>query len=190
VRLALNRAVSSSAAALRLRLLLSRDGTARVESGPLEPVHAPARVAFAASAVDPTDVFLYHKTTNRTVYEEARRRQPSYGVDDVVLWNADGHVTESTIANLVVELGGRRVTPPVTCGLLPGTLRAQLLEDGAIEEELVTVDQLRSAPQFWLINSVREWWPAQLDAQATATMASTPTSTSTATPRTTKPNQR
>jgi para-aminobenzoate synthetase/4-amino-4-deoxychorismate lyase len=190
LRLALDRAVSSSPAPLRLRLLLSRDGTARVERVPLEPTHAPARVAFAAAPVDPTGVFLYHKTTNRKVYEEARLQQPAGKVDDVVLWNADGQVTESTIANIVAEIEGRRVTPPVTCGLLPGTFRAQLLEDAAIEEGIVTIEQLRSAPRFWLVNSVREWWPAQLETQTTATMASTPMTASTATPQTTKPNQR
>jgi para-aminobenzoate synthetase/4-amino-4-deoxychorismate lyase len=190
LRLVLDRAVSSSPTPLRLRLLLSHDGTARVEHAPLEPTHAPARVAFAAAPVDPTGVFLYHKTTNRKVYEEARLQQPGGKVDDVVLWNADGQVTESTIANIVAEIEGRRVTPPVTCGLLPGTFRAQLLEDGAIEEGMVTIDQLRSAPRFWLINSVREWWPAQLETQTTATMASTPMTASTATPQTTKPNQR
>jgi branched-subunit amino acid aminotransferase/4-amino-4-deoxychorismate lyase len=189
LRLALDRAVLMSSTPLRLRLLLSKDGTPQVERVPLEPTHAPARVAFAAAPVDPAGLFLYHKTTNRKVYEEARRQQPAGNVDDVVLWNADGQVTESTIANIVAEIEGHRVTPPVTCGLLPGTFRAQLLEDRAIEERILTVDQLRSA-RFWLINSVREWWPAQLETQTTATIASTPMSASTATPQTTKPNQR
>jgi branched-subunit amino acid aminotransferase/4-amino-4-deoxychorismate lyase len=106
------------------------------------------------------------------------------------LWNEKGQVTESTIANIVAEIDGRKVTPPVTCGLLPGTFRAHLLEDGVIEEGIVTIEQLRSAGQIWLINSVREWWPAALGSQTTATMASTPIRTSAATPQTTNPNQR
>ena len=88
----------------------------------------------AAHPVDPSDEFLYHKTTNRAVYERARRPD----CDDVILWNPAGEVTETTIANLVVEGGmteqGRRVTPPVACGLLPGTLRAELLATGEVSE--------------------------------------------------------
>ena len=57
---------------------------------------------------------------------------------------------------------GVKVTPPVVCGLLAGTLRAELLEAGAIQEAIVTLDELRAAPGIWLINSVREWWPATL----------------------------
>jgi para-aminobenzoate synthetase/4-amino-4-deoxychorismate lyase len=99
-------------------------------------------------------------------------------------------VTESTIANIIAEIDGRKVTPPVACGLLPGTFRAQLLEDGTIAEELITIDQLRSAPRMWLINSVREWWPAQIEDQTTATIASAPTNASATTPQPTNPNQR
>ena len=162
LRLALDRAVLSSAGPLRLRLLLSRGGTARVECAPLEPTRPPARITFAAAPVDPTDMFLYHKTTNRKIYEDAKPPQLAGAADDVVLWNVDRQVTESTIANIVAEIDGRKLTPPVECGLLPGTFRAQLLADGAIEEGIITIDQLRSAPHVWLINSVREWWPAAL----------------------------
>lgn len=162
LRLALDRTVLSSAGPLRLRLLLSRGGTVRVECAALEPTKPPARITFAAAPVDPADIFLYHKTTNRKVYEDAKPPQLAGAVDDVVLWNVDRQVTESTIANIVAEIDGRKLTPPVECGLLPGTFRAQLLADGAIEEGIVTIDQLRSASHVWLINSVREWWPAAL----------------------------
>ena len=79
------------------------------------------------------DVFLYHKTTNRAIYDRARKG----GADDVCLWNEDGEITESTIANIVIELDGRRVTPPVDCGLLAGTFRGELLERGDLSEQVV-----------------------------------------------------
>ena len=193
IRHALDRAVASSAIPLRVRVLLARDGTVRVECTPLEPTTAPARLAVALAPIDPNDVFLFHKTTNRTPYDQAKR--PEF--DDVILWNPDGQVTESTLGNIVAEIDGRKVTPPVTCGLLAGTFREQLLEEGVIEEGSITIDQLRAASRVWLLNSVREWWPAVLDVpdipdisyRATA-MASTPTSASTATPQTTNRSQR
>jgi len=103
-------------------------------------------------------VFLYHKTTRRDVYERARASRIE--ADAVLLWNREGEITEATEANIVVELGGDRVTPPVECGLLPGTLRAELLAAGAIIERRVRVDELQSATALWLINSVRGWLPA------------------------------
>jgi para-aminobenzoate synthetase/4-amino-4-deoxychorismate lyase len=160
LRAHLERAVAGSSGPQRVRLLLARNGGIRVECTPLAPdaTARTARLGIAASPIDPQDPFLFHKTTNREVYLNAGRPD----CDDVVLWNPERQVTESTIANIVVDIGGRKVTPPVHCGLLAGTFRAELLESGAIQEAIVTLDELRAASTMWLINSVREWWPATL----------------------------
>jgi para-aminobenzoate synthetase/4-amino-4-deoxychorismate lyase len=78
-------------------------------------------------------------------------------VGDVLLWNGRGEVTESTIANLVVEVDGELLTPSLACGLLPGTMRARLLQEGRIREKVVRVDDLPRCTRLWLINSVRGW---------------------------------
>jgi para-aminobenzoate synthetase/4-amino-4-deoxychorismate lyase len=153
VRDALDRAVASADRVLRVRLLLAGGGTVRTEQAPLDGARDPLRVGLATHPTDPSDVFLFHKTTNRRQYEQARRP----GLDDVILWNPVGEATESTIANLVVELDGRRVTPPVACGLLGGTFRAELISTGEVVEAPVRVDRLRAAPRIWLVNSVRGW---------------------------------
>ena len=158
IRGALNRVAESAGGPLRVRLLLAPDGTVRVEQAPLDRREGVWRVRFAEHPVDSSDEFLYHKTTNRTTYDRARRA----GCDDVVLWNRASQVTETTIANVVAELDGRRVTPPVACGLLPGTMRAELLEAGEVSEAVITKEQLKAAPRFWLVNSVRGWCNAVL----------------------------
>jgi len=161
IREALDRAVQSADTPSRVRLLVAEDGAVRVERTPLDHRDGVWRVRLAEHPIDPSDEFLYHKTTNRGLYERARRPD----CDDVILWNGTREVTETTIANIIVEsrdAGGRRVTPPVACGLLPGTLRAELLEAGEVTEERVTIEQLKAAPRFWLVNSVRGWSDAIL----------------------------
>jgi len=159
LRTHLGRAVAGAVDAQRVRLLLARDGGIRVECSPLaSDASAPARLGIAPAPIDPSDPLLFHKTTNRAVYTAAMRP----GCDDAVLWNPDRQITESTIANVVVGIGGLKVTPPVRCGLLAGTFRAELLDTGQIHERIVTLDELRSADEIWLINSVREWWAATL----------------------------
>lgn len=140
----------------RVRLTVSAGGEPRVESAPLEPLPLPYRVRVARRAVDSSDVFLYHKTTWREVYRRALAETP--GCDDVLLTNERGELTESTIANLIVELDGRLVTPPVRCGLLAGTLRAQMIEAGRVVERVVTVDDLHRASAVHLANSLRGTW--------------------------------
>lgn len=145
----------------RLRLVVDSNGVPALTCTPHDAQEQrPWRVTFAESPIDERDQFLFHKTTNRAVHEAARRSRPD--VDDVLLWNQRGEVTESTIANLVADVDGVRTTPPVTCGLLAGTYRAELLAGGVIRERVLTKDDLTHAARIWLINSLRGWIDAIL----------------------------
>jgi para-aminobenzoate synthetase/4-amino-4-deoxychorismate lyase len=144
----------------RVRLLLAADGVPTVECTPHAQDTRPWRVGFALEPVNPQDPFILHKTTHRIVYEAARRSKSD--VDDVLLWNVGGEVTESTIANVVAEIDGVRYTPPVRCGLLAGTFRAEQLEGGVIHEQVLMKSDVGSASRLWLINSVRGWVEAEL----------------------------
>jgi para-aminobenzoate synthetase/4-amino-4-deoxychorismate lyase len=144
----------------RARLVLSADGMVQCSVSRHGDTQRPWRVTFASTPVDTSDLRLFHKTLDRTIYDAARAARPD--VDDVLLWNASGEVTEATLANLVVQLDGRRVTPPVSCGLLPGTFRADLLARGEICERILTKDDVRRAARVWLVNSLRGWMDAVL----------------------------
>ena len=110
--------------------------------------------------MDPADVLLFHKTSRRERYEEARARHPD--ADDVLLINTGGEVTESTIANLAVLLDARWVTPPLDAGLLPGTERAALLAEGTIEEASLRPEDLARAEELRLMNATGPWRRAVL----------------------------
>ncbi len=159
------RAAGFDEQAWRVRVLLAESGRIALQAAPQSAdaaAPAPAvRLAWSAQPVSSDSPFLYHKTTNRAVYEQARAcaRVPC---DDVLLYNERGEATESTVANLVCERGGRFFTPPVSCGLLPGTLRAQCLERGEIEEAPLPSETLAGADALYLINSVRGWMRARL----------------------------
>lgn len=144
----------------RLRLLLSPDGRPTIECTAHVPETHAWRIGFARDPVDALDPFILHKTTRRAVYDNARRASPD--LDDVLLWNAKGEVTESTIGNVVVEIDGVRFTPPVHCGLLAGTFRAEQLDAGTIVERVLSKADVVSAQRVWLINSVRGWVEANL----------------------------
>jgi para-aminobenzoate synthetase/4-amino-4-deoxychorismate lyase len=103
------------------------------------------QVELAPEPVDSSDRFLFHKTTRRP------------GGDNLIFWNERGEVTESSIANLVVPIDGELFTPPIECGLLPGTFRSHLLAQGTIKERVITIDEFQDAPEFFLINSIRKW---------------------------------
>lgn len=137
----------------RVRLLLRRDGATSCTAEPLAPVSPRTlRVMLAETPVDSREVWLYHKTTKRSTYERARATMADR--DEVILWNTAHEITEGTVTNVVVEIDGRKLTPPVRCGLLPGTFRAEMLARGEISERRITITEFRSARRVWVANSV------------------------------------
>jgi para-aminobenzoate synthetase/4-amino-4-deoxychorismate lyase len=153
VRARLDDAVGDLRGPARVRVLVDADGGVVCEGVDLLPLREPLSVALAVEPVDRRDVFLYHKTTRRAVYDRARASRPD--ADSVILWNEDGEVTEGTEANVVIMRDGVKVTPPVECGLLPGTMRAELLERGELVERRIPTAELLRASEVWLVNSVR-----------------------------------
>jgi para-aminobenzoate synthetase / 4-amino-4-deoxychorismate lyase len=150
------------AAAHKVRLLVARDGELHCEAARLDddPPCDPVWLELAAGPIDPSDVFLYHKTTHRAVYAAALAGAREG--DDVLLYNPKGEITETARGNIVVRFGDDFVTPPVSCGLLPGTYRARLLAEGKIREQAVTLEMLAGCDELIFINSVRLWRRAQL----------------------------
>jgi para-aminobenzoate synthetase / 4-amino-4-deoxychorismate lyase len=147
----------------RCRLILAADAALGATAEPFDESGAsaePRRVAIAREPVQSNDVRLYHKTTDRTPYDDAMTTAEA--AFDVVLWNERGEATELSRGNLVVETGGVRWTPPIASGLLAGTLRAELLDSGAIRERVLSVKELKSAERLWFINSLRGWVPITL----------------------------
>lgn len=153
--------VAGEPAPARVRLLLHRDGAVAVEVGPPPaPAAGPVRLAVDPVPVDADDVWLRHKTTRRDRYTERAARWPD--ADDVVLTSSRGEVTETTIANLAVRLGGCWWTPPVSAGCLPGVERGRLLDEGVLAERRLTPADLERADGLAVVNSLRGWRPAVL----------------------------
>ncbi len=146
----------------KVRLLINVQGQTRVEVSPWEnpPQTAPLRCCLHHEAIAINNPFLYHKTTHRQIYTAARAAHPEF--DEIILWNNRGEICEGCIANVVLDWQGELITPPMSSGLLPGTFRAYLLDQGKIREQTVTIEMLKQAPQFYLINSVRQWQTAVL----------------------------
>jgi para-aminobenzoate synthetase/4-amino-4-deoxychorismate lyase len=62
----------------------------------------------------------------------------------------------------VVEKNGVLLTPPVRCGLLPGTYREFLVRRGVVREAVIGKDELTRSPRSYLVNAVRKWRKAEL----------------------------
>ena len=161
VRASMDAAGADADRPVKIRLRLSRVGAIEVSWAALDRgAPEPLRLALDDVAVDPADVFLFHKTTMRGRYEDARARHPD--ADDAVLVNTRGQITETSVANIAAKLDGRWWTPPLDAGLLPGTERAALLADGTLKERAISIDEARTAEDLAVFSSVRGWRRAVL----------------------------
>jgi para-aminobenzoate synthetase/4-amino-4-deoxychorismate lyase len=148
----LEKAAQQSEAAM-FRLLLARDGSYELQRKPLPAPGKPSRLVKARLRVNSAEPLLGHKTTARGVYERAAE---GFDADtDVILVNERGEATETTIANIAVLRGNQWITPKLSCGVLPGTMRAQLLDEGQIVEGLVRADDLVPGETIRCFNAVR-----------------------------------
>jgi branched-subunit amino acid aminotransferase/4-amino-4-deoxychorismate lyase len=91
---------------------------------------------------------------------EARRR----GADEALFRDMAGHVCEATASNVFARVGGALVTPPLTCGVLPGITRAAVIELAPalglrVEERPLEPRELEEAEEAFLTSSLREIAP-------------------------------
>lgn len=139
----------------KVRLLVNQAGEVNVETEKLTDLNEPVFCAKATKPISSAWPSLYHKTTNRSIYKEHEGEHPDSF--SVLLYNEDEEVTEFTIGNIVIEQEGKYYTPPLSCGLLPGTYRQHLLDQAKIKEKVIKLTDIATVDKIWLINSVRGW---------------------------------
>lgn len=152
-------------APLRVRIELASDGDPDVKAQPFTPL-APETIwtlGVARTRLFSGDALLRHKTTRRATYDAARAEYPRDAADEVAMLNERGELCEGTITSLFAERDdGILATPPLSCGLLAGVLRAELLEKGKAMEATLRPADLTRARRIWCGNSLRGLIPCRL----------------------------
>lgn len=142
----------------RVRLMLSPSGRIAIEilAHHVLPTGL-VGVKLMPLPVEASDYRLRHKTTDRSFYVRSRVEANSF---EVALFDQDGFITEGSFTNIFVKAKGALLTPPLSRGLLPGVLRAELLSNGsAIEADLLPEDL---AEPFFIGNACRGLVAARL----------------------------
>jgi branched-subunit amino acid aminotransferase/4-amino-4-deoxychorismate lyase len=137
-------------------LTLDEAGRHRAESFALSPNPLHWTYALSARRMDSADALLRHKTNWRGHYEGEAAR---HAADEVIFQNERGELTEGARSNIFIRRKDRLVTPPLSSGLLPGCLRAELLDSGDCEEAVLTPADLDG--EVFLGNSLRGLIPAR-----------------------------
>ncbi|MFN8434535.1 MAG: aminodeoxychorismate synthase component I [Anaerolineales bacterium] len=137
----------------RIKVQMNSKGDISGEVKDFQSTDKVFQVCLAKNPINSNDCFLFHKTTSRDVYNSAAIA----GFDDVLLYNEKDELTEFTIGNLVVQINGEFFTPPIECGLLTGTFRAELVASGKVKERILKIQDWAEYEAMFLVNSVRKW---------------------------------
>lgn len=146
---------------LRLRLTLDAAGRFEITQAPAPAPAGVWRVALGTERLTSDDPWLQVKSTRRALYDRARAALPA-GIDELIFLNERGHLCEGTITNLLVELDGAWLTPPLSDGVLPGVMRAKLLARGALRVASLRPQDLARASRIRLCNALRGEIAAEL----------------------------
>lgn len=142
---------------LRVRLLLNERGEFRGETFAFtkQKKRPTIRLGLASRPVDSKDLFLYHKTTNRTYYNEQLEECKTKGIDDCILFDTNEQILETNIRNLFLRKGKVWMTPSLETGGLPGVFREALIRKGWVKETVLYKTDLETAEEILLGNSLR-----------------------------------
>ncbi|MQB41967.1 aminotransferase class IV family protein [Rhizobium sp. ICMP 5592] len=160
----LDAAVAGATAPLRVRLTFDRTGKTDVTTAAFTPLAPDTvwRVRIAETRIDSADTLLRVKTTRRSIYEAARAEYAPTEADEVLLLNENGEVCEGTITSIFLDGGsGPLRTPPISCGLLAGVLRTELICQRKARVGRIRLDDLENAT-LYVGNSLRGLIRAQL----------------------------
>jgi len=141
----------------RVRVLLGESGGFKITFERRDDAKKEYRVGVSGKRTNSENIFLFHKTTNRHLYETELAKARRAGFFDVLFLNEKGEITEGAVTNVYVRKRGVIYTPPVRCGLLPGVMRRVMMKKYRIREKILTLKDLLSADAVYVSNSLIGW---------------------------------
>lgn len=139
----------------KIRILVNINAQTTIEKEPLGRILSPVKVKLSHKKINPSNIFLYHKTTNRALYDRERTLLKKEGFFEAIFTNTKGELTEGTITNIFILKEGRLYTPQLQSGLLGGVFRKHLLEKGRACEKVLFIKDLQAADKVYIGNSLR-----------------------------------
>lgn len=149
----------------RVRLLLSKSGSAFIEAKEIIEQQILPIIKIASDRTNSNDKFLYHKTTFRELYNRYWEKAQTESIKDYIFLNERKEITEGAITNLFIQKNAKLFTPPLSCGLLNGVYRQEVLRTNpTASEKILTLADIHTADALYICNSVRGWLKVTLSA--------------------------
>ena len=149
----------------RVRLALNNLGEFDIQQSDYKPYQINSEVTFSLSKYPLSDKVQVtrHKVSDRNFYDGERNRiRQLTDADEVIFLNSKNEICEGSYTSIFIKKNGLLITPPLSSGLLPGILRADLLEKKQAIEGILTITDIIEADEVFLGNSLRGLMIAKL----------------------------
>lgn len=138
----------------KVRLLLSKEGKTEITTEIIDNPPDDFRIAISQKKTESGNDYLLHKTTNRDLYNSELARARKKGFFDIIFMNEKEEITEGAITNIYIEKEGVIITPPLSSGVLPGTIRRNQIKNHVAVEEVFFIDDLVKSDEIYISNAL------------------------------------
>lgn len=136
-----------------LRISFGQNGNWSAVHLPYEPIKQGARLLSydkeIATLGQPMKSYPY---THRLEILEAIKL---LGADEAVVCNEKGKVCEGSVTNLLLRIENTWITPPISDGVLPGVMRALVIEYCGVSVRSIDVSEIPLVQSAFLLSSLR-----------------------------------
>lgn len=77
------------------------------------------------------------------------------GADEAIVCNDKGKICEGSVTNLLLRIDGKWVTPPISDGVLPGVMRALVIEYCGVSVRSIDRSEIQQVQSAFLLSSLR-----------------------------------
>ena len=136
-----------------LRLSFDHDGNWAAVHNPYEEKFKPAKlVTYQSSLIsDGVPIKSYPYKHRLDILKEVGQR----GFDEAIVVNGDSKICEGAVTNLLFLIGKQWCTTPLSDGVLPGIMRALVIENFKVQVRSIEIDELSNVKSGFLLSSLR-----------------------------------
>lgn len=101
-----------------------------------------------------TSILSYIKSSCYIENIIEKRKAVKEGFDDVLFFNENGFLSETSCANIFIIKNNRIFTPKIENGLLRGIIRTWVINNFSVEEGEILYEDLKDADEVFVTNSL------------------------------------
>jgi para-aminobenzoate synthetase / 4-amino-4-deoxychorismate lyase len=141
---------------VKIKLSVTVTGVLQLDAASVGlPHEGPLIVGISEQRTNSRDLFLYHKTSHRHLYDNEGRIAARNDIYDILFFNQNDELTEASRHNVFLKIKGHWFTPALNSGVLPGVQREIAIKELSAQEKTLGKSDLLSAERILLTNSVR-----------------------------------